>query len=1088
MPAPLLLVDDDLATIAQVKRLLAREGYEMVLATNAADAVIAWGHHLPPLVLISPKVESDRGRIVLEELRSHPDAQLLHVLLLGETIPGFGYPVAPLPLDPETFAQTVNELVQGTSSGADGWQVHVAPSTRTDEFPAYVPDTQDSEPDSWRATRKPSVPGRSDEAETPAPQPQQALFSTPDADPPAPSDSDAPAYAEQQQPDAPPSGDLENALFGDLEAQVAREVEEEAMASVDASLARMPIDQELQDLEDDVRAEAARRRQSAIGSPAVGLPTPDRQPPPPEEDAFAAFDEPAAAAAPDRQPPPFEEDAFAGFDEPAAPAPDRQPLPPEEEALAVSAPRLPDVDTAAEVEREEAVAARVLADSQKARATLARAEQATREAAAALAAEDHRKTEAEITLQLEREAAQYALQAAEALAAQERAERERVERELIDRGTSSEGEAKQLWSEVERLEGELKETIAQLQHKAEAASSLDADLTEAQALLQARSEAAAALELQLAQMRTNAADALHEAHARAAQLEASISATQIERANSTEAAEALALRLAQAREKSTELEGLLATTRAESAATNERLEREKAERMVLEQERTTLEQEREELEKQRSNLEAQLGALNAQSDELSTAAQRAAGDLREAIEEAEQSEARAQESQVEIQKAQAEAAANAQATADAKAEAEAMRVRSVEAEAGLEQLKAEVEKLRQDFTAAHQSQRDLEEALEDARAANLEVRTRADLAENKARVLEEKSVLPLKVPHRAPLSVTKFGTVDLGQLARLVGQVVMARAEIRLELAATGGRRTVWLNRGAVTAAESTFGGESLLDRARRDGLIDARQTAELQMLRSASPAETVVVLKQRGFLREAEVVPLVQRYTEQVALDAFSEPTSEYRLAEESPGNETLAATLPRPTLPLVAEALRRALPVEELLQRLGGSEAVPSTIEGDLDLRALGFADKERRMLGYCDGEANVEDLALASGLKADVAFRAMLVAKLLGLIELKVPPRTTVAPSPQLDVKRLEAKFEQVQDADYFTMLGLGRAAGGDEVLRAWQRLAEEFDPLKYSGHPDAALQQRAQVVYSVLEEAAKALGDDRRRAEYARHLVD
>ena len=146
MPAPLLLVDDDLATIAQVKRLLAREGYEMVLATNAADAIIAWGHHLPPLVMISPKVESDRGRVVLEELRGHPDAKLLHVLLLGETIPGFGYPVAPLPLDPETFAQTVNELVRGTTSG-DGWHVHVAPTTRTAELPAVVPE----EPSEFRA-------------------------------------------------------------------------------------------------------------------------------------------------------------------------------------------------------------------------------------------------------------------------------------------------------------------------------------------------------------------------------------------------------------------------------------------------------------------------------------------------------------------------------------------------------------------------------------------------------------------------------------------------------------------------------------------------------------------------------------------------------------------------------------------------------------------------------------------------------------------------------------------------------------------------------------------------------------------------
>ena len=115
-------------------------------------------------------------------------------------------------------------------------------------------------------------------------------------------------------------------------------------------------------------------------------------------------------------------------------------------------------------------------------------------------------------------------------------------------------------------------------------------------------------------------------------------------------------------------------------------------------------------------------------------------------------------------------------------------------------------------------------------------------------------------------------------------------------------------------------------------------------------------------------------------------------------------------------------------------------------------------------------------------------MLVAKLLGLIELEVPERTKVAAGPQVDVQRLEAKFEQVQDADYFTMLGLGRAAGADEVTRAWQRLAEEFDPIKYSGHPDAGLQQRAQVVYTVLEEAARAVGDDRRRAEYARHLVD
>src|SRR4051794_6472248 len=117
MPAPLLLVDDDLPTIAQLKRLLGREGYEMVLPTNAADAIIAFVHHLPPLGILNPEIGSERGQVVLEELRSHTDAELLRVLMLGESVAGFGYQVAAVPIEPEAFAATVHELVGGTTSG-----------------------------------------------------------------------------------------------------------------------------------------------------------------------------------------------------------------------------------------------------------------------------------------------------------------------------------------------------------------------------------------------------------------------------------------------------------------------------------------------------------------------------------------------------------------------------------------------------------------------------------------------------------------------------------------------------------------------------------------------------------------------------------------------------------------------------------------------------------------------------------------------------------------------------------------------------------------------------------------------------------
>jgi hypothetical protein len=232
-----------------------------------------------------------------------------------------------------------------------------------------------------------------------------------------------------------------------------------------------------------------------------------------------------------------------------------------------------------------------------------------------------------------------------------------------------------------------------------------------------------------------------------------------------------------------------------------------------------------------------------------------------------------------------------------------------------------------------------------------------------------------------------------------------------------------------------------------------------------------------------------VQRYTEQVALDAFTEEESQYRIVEEAPKPEVLLATVPRPTLPMLAESLRRAVTPDVMLERLGGGEAVPHATNSELDLRALGFSERERKMLTWVDGEATVEDLSLASGLKPDVAFRALLVAKLLGIVVVKPGEKKTEASTNgQLDVHRLEAKFDEVQDADYFTILGLSRAAGTEDVRRAFQRLSQEFDPLRFSGHPDASLQQRAQVVANLLEEAAKALEDDRRRVEYARHLLD
>ncbi len=908
MAAPVLLVHDDLEVIAQLKRILAREGYEFVLATSAADAVIAFGAHLPGLILLAPSVESGRGHIVLEELQQHPDGKLAKVLLLGESVPGFGYPVAPMPPGDE-LPQQINELINPT---ADDWTMREVEKT------VAPPQLEEPPP-----------------PEPPAPVPPEETAGWRTSPPPE----------EERSP-----RDLEGALFGDLEQQVGQEIEAQVQSHIDPELER---------LENEVRAEAARRRMAR--EPATTPPPPSIPPAAAEESARFELKE-------HEQPEP----------EPAAPAP-----PPPESAETST--------------REAELEAKVR--EAEAKVDKARAEWAAREAAAHDAVESAEK----------------ALKAARAQADTQRrtqkGELERLEREAEHADTLVRKERDQRAQVEEQLEQERDARARAEQQLATLQESFDAVKAELDRLRRQAFEAESRIkELDDALVKAQGA---HEE-------------TRSELALLSEEHEGLGKQLTDEQERGRE--------RSEAAAALEMkvLELQESKDQAAEVAKATSEQLIRELEHER-------GAR--------------------ATAEAHQSELLADIGRLELQ------------LKDTRKQMEAER------EATSAQLKA----LREELDQVR-----AEQAAEAARAAAAE--TAAQRAEAHVKELEDRAILPLAPAGKPPLGLPRTGTLKLGELARMMATLVLGGAEVRVELGVAGGTRNLWLKRGQLVAAESSLPYETLSDRARRDGLIDARQEADLASVRGASAHELLAVMKQRGLIRDAEVPGLVQRYTEAVALDAFTESSCTYRLHDEQPGPEVLAAASTRTVLPMVAEALRRVLPPETQLEALGGSEAVPVATDTELDIRSLGFTDRERRMLSFVDGEATIEDLVLAAGMRPDKAYKVIAVAKHLGLIEVKPPAARRPQPSPELDVQRLEAKFEQVQEADYFTILGLSRNAGTDEVQRAFERLSEEFDPLRFSGHPDAALQQRAAVVHRVLEEAARALEDDQRRAEYARHLLD
>ncbi len=279
---------------------------------------------------------------------------------------------------------------------------------------------------------------------------------------------------------------------------------------------------------------------------------------------------------------------------------------------------------------------------------------------------------------------------------------------------------------------------------------------------------------------------------------------------------------------------------------------------------------------------------------------------------------------------------------------------------------------------------------------------------------------------------------------------------------------------------------ESLLDRARRDGLIEAHQESEIWLSGATSSVEIVRALLSKGFLRQSEVGPLVQRYVEEVARSAFKEPECAYRISDRSVPRNVAASTSSAPTLQIFADAIRQSRGVDSLWRAIGGHQAVPLPLQASAVGLAACVSDEGWALLKSANGAEGVDALCAAAGMQLDIGASLFWLAKHLGMLEFKESEAPAVAVK-EIDLERLNAKVREVEEADYFQMLGLPRSAGREEVQQAFPFLSSQFDPLKFVGHPDPKVLEKAHQLQLTLAEAAAALRDDDLRQLYAQNLV-
>ena len=101
MPRRILLVDDDIAQISAVKRVLLRAGHRVTLATNSTDALAAIEEAAPDLVVLAPACENGDGAALGRQLASQDATHGIPIIVLGAgEIDGVAAVIVQHPTDP----------------------------------------------------------------------------------------------------------------------------------------------------------------------------------------------------------------------------------------------------------------------------------------------------------------------------------------------------------------------------------------------------------------------------------------------------------------------------------------------------------------------------------------------------------------------------------------------------------------------------------------------------------------------------------------------------------------------------------------------------------------------------------------------------------------------------------------------------------------------------------------------------------------------------------------------------------------------------------------------------------------------------
>lgn len=375
---------------------------------------------------------------------------------------------------------------------------------------------------------------------------------------------------------------------------------------------------------------------------------------------------------------------------------------------------------------------------------------------------------------------------------------------------------------------------------------------------------------------------------------------------------------------------------------------------------------------------------------------------------------------------------------------------------------------------------------------------------------------PATVAMTPPALPEEEGDLARVDVAQLLATLHAAGYSGAVTLLRGDGDKVLYFDAGVPVSARSSFTHDRLVDFLLREGTLSREQHARVRDLpqRGRALAQELVEL---GLIKSSELFSILRRHTEEILFSCFGWERGHYRLGREQASPEEWSRLGAHPWA-LFVEGVRRKYGLERLIERVGPKETVltPTTLLP----RALeegGFGAAERACARHLDGERTLAELGrmgqapLAESSLYALAWSLVVLGAARGGLdarpELGVRAAPTLVTAPfqaaerraeprprpgereidrAIDRERVLAKLSQVQDGDYFAVLGVSREASGHEVTRAFERLKREFAPERFAEPLTTELSPALAEIGEVLDEAHRLLVDDTRRVAYRERL--